>query len=143
MRDNFLNGIATILWGLAWADHVEEAGCYNLSGCQIEEHMPEIPELAWQHAEEIRNQIEEENHATLSILFKRAMLADGKYPDQHRDLEERFGECLCYQAQGHGVSWFDDHEEFPIEIPYVGDTAYCELLYEAERTCEHCKEKED
>jgi hypothetical protein len=29
---------------------------------------------------------------------------------------EMFGHYLIMQAMGHGVGWFDDHEEFPIEI---------------------------
>jgi hypothetical protein len=142
MKDDFLKGMATILWGLAWADHVEEANCYNLSGCKIEDHMPEIPDLAWKYAEDIRRRIEDENHASLGVLFTRALWADGKDPEKHRNLEERFGECLAYQALGHGVSWFDDHEEFPIEIPYVDDALDFELQRYAEEHCKHCEEEE-
>ena len=68
-------------------------------------------------------------------LFGRAMAAEepGKVKaDDYRALNElnedagrlnrymaadAFGHYMAMQMMGHGVSWFDDHAEFPIEIP--------------------------
>lgn len=45
-KETIIEAFANLTWCLAWSDHVEEHGCYNLSGCRIEEHAPALPELA-------------------------------------------------------------------------------------------------
>lgn len=151
-ESGILKGIATVLWGGAWADHAEEHDCYNLSGCQIENHMPEIPEIAWRMAERIAGHIEE-RCGSLAVLFSQAMKADAesillgssatldvKHEDYHGKTAERFGECLCYMAQGAGVSWFDDHAEFPLDVPECASDLANELMQWAG---DHCEEESD
>jgi hypothetical protein len=134
--DAFVRGMATIFWGLAWADHADKHGCTNLSGCKVGDYMPEIPERAWRMAERAAGYIEGVNDQAIYLLFVSALEADGHgevtHEDYHGDLAERFGECLAYAYLGHGVSWFDNHAKFPIKIPH-GDT---DLESYAARTCE-------
>lgn len=112
----FINGMATIFWADAWADHCEERGCTNLSGCEITACMPEIPELAYRLAHRVAGRIEVRAKHGLASLFALACKADGIDDadiDYHGALAERFGQCLAYKTMGAGVSWFDDHESFP------------------------------
>lgn len=150
MKDDcaFINGIAAIFWGSAWADHCEEAGCYNLSGCKIEEHMPEIPERAYRAAHRVLGRIEESTGLHVAVLFAKAWRADGRDPeniDYHGDLAEHFGECLAYASMGAGVAWEDEHTPFP-ELSEA-DLYGCEdaggvsidLQEYASSTCERCR----
>src|SRR5579872_1633079 len=113
VSDTFVKGMATILWGDAWADHAEEHACCNLSGCEITHVMPEIPEVAWRMAERLAGKIEQANGCALAVLFAQAMKAEGRpdleHEDYHDETAERFGECLAWMAMGAGVSWYDDH----------------------------------
>ncbi len=139
MRSTIVEGMATILWGSAWASHVEEHRCCNLSGCKIEDVMPPIPDCAREQAERIAKGIEEANGCDLGELMARADEADGipREFDGDNDRCEEFGNDLAHMADGAGVSWFDDHEEFPIEIPYDCGRATGELQMHADDTCEH------
>lgn len=118
--DRILIGVAQILWGLSWADHADEHGCVNLSGKKIEHEMPEIPDEAWLMSARLVGMIEQANERSVYCLYADAVRADTGQ-DEHVDFDsddaERFGNCLAYQALGHGVSWFDDHAEFPLETP--------------------------
>lgn len=143
-REIMIDGIATILWGSAWADHVEECGCANLSGCEITEIMPEIPKEAREHAERIASTYEKMNGCTLEALYQEAVLRDeleGITAPAKRSGPERFGECLAWEAMGAGVSWEDDHAEYPHEHPHDAGVASCDLMYLAETTCPECKAK--
>jgi hypothetical protein len=122
-HDAFVRGIATILWGLAWADHADGHKCCNLSGCKIEDHMPEIPPIAWQWAERIAGRIEGEIGISLLALYAAALRA-GSASDGD---EQRFGECLAYAAMGHGVSWLDDHDDF--EVLYIDPRMFSTLRF--------------
>ncbi len=118
MKDDceFINGMAECFWASAWADHCEEAGCYNLSGCEITQCMPEVPELAYRLAHRVAGRIESRIKWSLASLFAQAWAADGcdpNYVEYRGKLANRFGWCLAYKAMGAGVSWFDDHESFP------------------------------
>lgn len=154
MKDDceFINGMAECFWASAWADHVEEKGCYNLSGCEITEHMPEIPEQAYRAAHRVLGRIEETVELHVASLFAKAWAADGLDPehvDYHGELANRFGWCLAYAAMGAGVSWEDDHEGFP-ELSNA-DLFGCEdaggvsldLQDYAAEHCEHCEEDGD
>ena len=137
-RDPIIRGIATILWASTWADHVAEVRCRSLSGCEITQVMPSIDEAAFRLAHRVAGRIEQVNY-NLPSLCAAAWRADGNSdtddsPDD--EFAERFGECLAYMAQGAGVSWFDDHKEFPLEVPlclHGGD-----LLSEVADACPHC-----
>jgi hypothetical protein len=133
MIDDITKGIATILWGGSWADHVEEHQCRNLSGCQIEECMPEIPTEAWIMAGEVLGHVAQANGKNIYQLLSAACKADGvEYPPGD-EYQERFGECLAYMATGAGVSWFDDHATFKIKVPNFEEY---DLRVLADETCE-------
>lgn len=147
ISDTFVRGLATSIWGCAWADHVEEHGCYNLSGCEITEHMPEIPEIAYRMAERIMGMIEQANNMHVACLFAAAMQADGKTALEHRHyydrIAERFGECLGHMAMGTGVCWFDDHNRFDLKVPNCetyGLRVYANETCEEETNRKLCKD---
>ena len=58
-RKTIVEAFANLTWCLAWSDHVEEHGCYNLSGCKIEEHAPELPKQALPLAETALAKVEQ------------------------------------------------------------------------------------
>ena len=58
-RKTIVEAFANLTWCLAWSDHVEEHGCYNLSGCKIEEHAPELPKQALPLAEQALAKVEQ------------------------------------------------------------------------------------
>lgn len=138
-RKAILSGVATIYWGLAWADHVDEADCYSLAGRQIEKHMPAIPKLAHEFADKLVEQYEKSNGAPITDLLSRAKAADGLDGTVNLEYAERFGECLVYEAQGHGVSWTDDHAAYEHVKVYADDGEHADLMWYAEKRCEHCK----
>lgn len=139
-HDTVVRAMASIFWGSAWADHVEEHRCCNLSGCKIEELMPEIPAEAYAYAERKLGAIEEMNPRwgkNWPSMFAAAMRADGKVGNYTGQTAERFGECLAWMAMGAGVSWFDSHQRFELNVPYCaeGDVALRALADE------RCKEE--
>lgn len=138
INGNIIDGMVTILWGDAWAMHVETAPdegrkcCRSLAGCRIEDVMPEIPKVAKQLARNLAKDFEKANAGlTIVDLLVGAFRADNDLSENYSDeqvidkieedpyMQGRFGECLAWMAMGAGVSWFDDHEEFPMEIPSV------------------------
>lgn len=136
--DEIVNGIAQILWALAWADHVEETDCQSLSGCQIEDHMPEIAPAAYAQAWYIAGRVNECSGCNLWSLLYACLRADGIDMDGDNAREiaqqhaERFGNCIAYEALGHGVSWFDDHAPCDkYKVPGV----YIDLEIEASEAC--------
>lgn len=150
-------GMATILWGDAWANHVEasaESGepCYRLSGKEITEVMPEIPQVSWQLACKLRAKYKRVNSG-LSIveLFVKGQKINYSSEDSDEDTLKdfaslskydpdsptRFGECLAYMSLGHGVSWFDDHTIFPIKVPSIDNYT---LQDWARERCKKCNE---
>jgi hypothetical protein len=148
MRDEIVEGMRKLLWALSWADHADEAGCCNLSGCNVYDYLPDTPPAAQRHAERIAGAYEALNGCDLADLFERAVAADKAKRSigrNHRHATaERFGECLAYMAVGAGVSWFDDHEEFPLQVPFHGaGVEYGDLLCVAESTCDECNEPSD
>ena len=152
-EDCILKGMQEILWGSAWADHVEAVQCQSLSGCDITEVMPKIPKQVAGMCQRIAGHIEQANGSCLIMLLYKAAQVDGKFPENHSedpnfngwdyidsDYAERFGNCLMYGSQGAGVSWFDDHEQFDLKIPYGRVEMYeLDLKIHAEQHCEECK----
>lgn len=58
-RQTIVEAFANLTWCLAWSDHVEEHGCYNLSGCAIENHAPALPKQALPLAETALAKVEQ------------------------------------------------------------------------------------
>lgn len=131
---SIMDGMASALWATAWADHVEEHGCESLSGMQIEDAMPIVPEAADRMAAELVAEFESKNGKSIEELFKDAVAADETEGKSCAGEEESFGHDLAMQAMGHGVSWFDDHAEFPIKFPRNFDNF--DLRIKADEDCE-------
>lgn len=109
----FLEGIVEGIWLPNWADAVEEEGGRTPRNI-TRETADEAPNSAYEKAAEFAQELRERNKATLSDIRDRASQADGRTADA-REL----GYYLAMQAQGHGVSWFDDHEAFDVTVPYA------------------------
>jgi hypothetical protein len=139
--------MAEILWGLAWADHVEEADCRSLSGVEITDVMPKIPAEAFAHAERLAAEFEALNGCDLPTLYQRGLDADSAAnvrAPKNRSGADRFGNCLAFTALGHGVSWFDDHAKFDLKRPrHNGGSITYDLRFLAEETCEECKARRE
>lgn len=113
-----LEGIVDGIWLPNWANAIEEEGertPRNITRATADKP----PSSAYEKAEEFARELRERNRATLTELRERASVADGAPADP-----EELGYYLAMQAQGHGVSWFDDHEVFDITIPYAEWHAY-------------------
>lgn len=83
---------------------------------------PETPKEAMVYAWRLCGMIEEANHLNIYCLAAAAHKAD--WPDRDpcdrpSGYDKMFGHYLAMQAMGHGVSWFDDHEKFPLHVPHV------------------------
>jgi len=135
-NDPILNGMASTLWGMEWADHVEEHRCANLSGVEITDVMPEVPIEAYLLAANFIGHIEQANRMNIYALLYKAAKADGQDPYEGDkpgdDYAEEFGSDLGMMALGSGVSWFDDHAQFDIEVPHLEAS---DLMALAEETC--------
>lgn len=91
---------------------------------------PETPDAADKAASQLAEVLEALNDHTLPELLELAAGADG-VPVESLDAF-RFGLDLGMMCLGHGVSWFDDHAEFPlktsdVEIHYDGDELWWEI----------------
>ena len=138
-REAIVRGIAEVVWADAWSNHVEEHRCQSLIGVEITSAMPEIPTVALEEAEEIAKDIEKANDTTLDFLLEEASKADKTEADP-----TEFGNGLAFMSVGSGVSWFDDHEKFPLKMPY--EESSLDLRSYADSNCEEesdriqCKE---
>ncbi len=124
MRDRIVNAMAKLAWALAWSNHADDHRCCNTSGAQVYEVMPQdVPAVSMQYAVELAAEIEELSGAKLDDLFRRAADNDPTVDIDNTDDIDNFGECLVYEAMGHGVSWTDYHdEEVPgLVLPYSDD----------------------
>lgn len=134
--DEILNGIVEMLWADAWASHVEECGCHNISGCEITEVMPVPPQEAVDMGYALASLVVEKHGKTLSSMFADACYIDGLNASD-RKLQSRFGNCIAFEAMGSGVSWEDDYSR-PALSKYV-HFENCDLMMHADETCEECR----
>lgn len=109
--------MARALYATDWVRAEGEAGL-TVAG-DVMEQMPAVPPAAYAAAYRLADQIESLNGAPLQDLLKMAAQADGyeAAPDQHYC--ELFGHYLAMEAMGDGVSWFDDHADFPLALPSI------------------------
>ena len=113
-----IDGMARALFANAWADAAEQKGI-SLSGQEILDVMPMVTPAAKEAATRLAQEFERLNGKPVSELFDEAMQADGIKDGRTGtdDQAREFGHYLALQAVGAGVSWFDDHKEFPIKFP--------------------------
>lgn len=117
-RDAFLEAAARAFFTCAYADYCEEHTDEDLPkpgpGGDWMDFAPEPPPNAFAIAGEMWARIEEANKANMYMIADVAQAADGKPVDP-----AKFGHALAMQYMGTGVSWFDDHKEFPLKVPYA------------------------
>jgi hypothetical protein len=129
---DILEGMARAIWVTSWASWLEELSKderrelgqpVSLSGVDLDEAAPESPASALAAAEDLYLLIERANAPKdVGELFQKACEADGcAWNAENADL---FGHYLAMQAMGEGVSWFDDHEAFPLKMPPRGFEAH-------------------
>ena len=134
IMDEFIEGAARCFFVCAYADFVEEPErdpesddhvlnyAYPTPGCGGDWYdvAPErTPPAAYAFAGMLWARLEAMNKATAPCgvisLVEQAATADGV----HTMDVEHFGRDCAMMALGTGVSWFDDSEEFPLEVPYM------------------------
>lgn len=130
-----VQGMAEIFWGDAWATWMEENGrSGELSGKEITEIMPPIPDRVYNFCYRMLGRIEELNNNDEFILLSMAVGADYNAGNLKsitplpKEYTYSFGNYLAHGCLGSGVSWFDDHAEFPIKFPYTESYIYGEEL---------------
>lgn len=111
-------GIVDGIWLDAWAQALEEEG-KSPPRSITRETAPPAPESARKLAEAFARNLEEANNTSLLRIYQRASDAEGEDVDA-----ESLGFDLTMQAMGHGISWFDDHAEFNVVLPYLESHAY-------------------
>lgn len=124
-----LKGAARGLFVQAYASRQEErysAGKKNARRAGPEEDWmdiaPPTPRDAYLAASWLLAKLECANKRSVFELITMAARADGLpgwgYVMATPSYQEDFGHYIAMQAVGHGVSWFDNHERFEMEIPH-------------------------
>jgi len=115
-------GIARSMFATAWADELEENGGSFAPGTEILDVAPFTPTDAIKEAYRLTGHIEALNSICILAIINKAAKADGFDIGEMSNKDkakygEEFGHYLLMEAIGHGVSWFDDHENFDLKIP--------------------------
>jgi hypothetical protein len=145
-RDAFLTGAARAFFVTAYADYCEEGHSHDNDLSDDErvarldlprpgpgedwcDYAPPTPPNAYALAGElwfalgyVRDIFGTPRNGPCGVysLVEQACKADGLTPDECEAFDvEMFGHYLAMQSMGHGVSWFDDHAEFPIVVPHI------------------------
>jgi hypothetical protein len=111
VTQDMLNGILEAMWLTAWANAEEEAG-RRLPRNITMETAPPPPASAKKIAKEYAKALAAVNGGRLSGIYDRASV----YEKGHVDARE-LGYYLTMQGMGHGVSWDDSHNAFPVNLP--------------------------
>lgn len=108
-----IDAMARALFVDAWARRQEEAGKRFRPGVDLMDQAPGTNKAAKVAAADLAKTIERRNSKSLEDLFRDAVAAGGE------DNSDKFGHYLAMQSLGHGVSWFDDNPEFPLDLPLI------------------------
>lgn len=136
-RDAFLNGAARAFFVSAYADFVEDPERKGRRkyprpgpGEDWMDFAPPTPPNAYALAGELWSELVVLNRKNMYVIFQLAAEAD----DGEIDVSD-FGHYLAMEAMGSGVSWFDSHGRFDLEVPYmeVGQYTFDEDAYRARR----------
>jgi hypothetical protein len=115
--------MARSLFVLAWVDWQENEKKRQFGAVELFDVAPKnTPISFFYEACKLAGQIEQINGMSLIALINQAALADVGRPFQSVLTEsyyKEFGHYLVMGALGHGASWFDDHEKFKLELPYI------------------------
>ncbi len=127
-RDEFIEGAARAFFVCGYADYCDEEEIDDdrsdlpqpgAGGDWMDYAPADMPGHAYALAGELWAGLASMNDVGCGVysLAEQAATADGIDRD---DLDENnFGHYLAMEAMGHGVSWFDDHEKFPLEVPTI------------------------
>lgn len=138
-KDEFLEGAARAFFVCAYADFVEEEerkddghdyASASMGSDWMDAAPARTPPAAYADAGALWESLATLNKATAPCgvisLIDQAAKADGV---EEIDVND-FGHYCAMQAMGHGVGWFDSHEKFPLEIPYMdGGEGYAVEAY--------------
>jgi len=120
-KDEFIQGAARAFFVMAYADYCEENSESDIlthagPGGDWMDCAPDTPIAAYVFAGEMWSDLAHANKVPCGVigLANLAKEADGVDDIDVND----FGHRLAMQYMGTGVSWFDDHEKFELEVPY-------------------------
>jgi hypothetical protein len=127
LRDDVVSAMARTLWLLAYADYAEsdEGRAADAerarSGEDWDNVAPETPAEAEKLAARAVAVMEKVNGQRLGTILSRAARADRDQKGASVRVDSRwaeeFGSDLAMMVVGSGVSWFDDHAEFTLDLP--------------------------
>lgn len=117
IRKTVIAGIARAAFVTEWANRQEERG-RTFSGKDLYQVAPRTDKHARDWAEGVVERIESLNRKSIVELLYAAAIADGRAGSVPEDYVFSFGSDIGHQVMGAGVSWFDDHEQFPLRLPY-------------------------
>lgn len=110
-----MNGILEALWLSSWADAMDEMGKPTPRNITAETADPP-PASAKKIAKEYAKALAAVNNGSLTGIYLLAM----EHEPGCREIDPReLGYYLTMEGLGHGVSWWDDHPKFPVNIPNV------------------------
>ncbi len=133
-RDEIIEAIGRNLFVQAYADFIEREfeGDEEVEditdlprpgpGEDWSDFAPETPAAASATALKAAESIERLNGCDLEALYSRATAACRAEPrgcEARTHTPEGFGSDLGMMLTGTGVSWFDDHANFPLKVPHV------------------------
>lgn len=115
-RSEIVESMARTLFVTSWADQEEEAG-RTYPGQDLMDVAPPTTPHARSAAIDLAASIEKMNGMSLDALYQQAEHAEGEHT--RIATPEDFGYSLAMMSLGHGVSWFDNHPEFPLKTPDI------------------------
>jgi len=137
-RNPIIDAMARALFVSAYADYVDQSPDTHLPYASMGQDWmdvaPPTPQYVLDAANQLLGRIEELNKTNIWSLLWLAARADevlgveGSVHDLPAKYVSDFGHYLAMQSLGHGVSWWDDHEKFPMELPHI------EFMYEVEES---------
>lgn len=115
-------GMARALFVDTWANEMEEQGRSFRPQADLMDLAPATPAVAIKEAYRLTGQLEASNAQGILTLLSKAARKDGTSLDEmtessQAEYAQSFGHYMAMEALGHGVSWFDDHAKFAIDIP--------------------------
>ncbi len=114
-EETTIAAMARTLFVTAWADREEEEG-RSLGRCELMHVAPSTEPEAGAAALRLVGRYEQANGMSLICIYAQACRADDIDQNDHENAR-LFGHYLAAQALGIGVSWFDDHARFPLQVP--------------------------
>ena len=125
-HDEIVEHAARALFGNAWADYQDRSPeGENLSGCEILDVMPDVPEEATNAAKKLVHEVADLNGNTITQLMYKAEGLPHDYADRECNAEH-FGHYLAMQALGTGVGLESvcDSEALALKLPHCEFTYY-------------------